>query len=155
MAAVRRAVPPWLRDDVEDLTQIALLRLDRALAQDPERALSRAYLGRIAYTTVVDEIRRRRLERAAQAVPVEPERAPAESPDPERLADSAGLREGLSDCLARAPERVRDVLTLHLLGHSVPEIAQLLKHSRKTAENTVYRGLDALRRCLRAKGYSP
>jgi RNA polymerase sigma-70 factor (ECF subfamily) len=155
LAAVRRAAPPWLHSEVDDLTQVALLRLDRALQQQPDRALTRAYLGRIAYTTVVDELRRRRREREHLAPEARPELAPDSAPGPERLAASADLRADISACLERAQQRVRSALTLYLLGHSVPEIARLLDHTRKTAENTVYRGLAALRRCLAAKGHAP
>lgn len=155
LAAVRRAAPPWLQGEVDDLTQVALLRLDRALQQQPDRPLSRAYLGRIAYTTVVDELRRRRRERAHLAPEAQPELAPDLAPGPERLAASADLRADISACLQRAQDRARSALVLYLLGHSVPEIARLLDHSPKTAENIVYRGLAALRRCLAAKGHTP
>ena len=155
LTAVRRAAPGWLQSEVDDLTQVAMLRLDRALKKDPERELTRAYLGRIAYTTVIDEIRRRKKEREHAAVDAEPERAPTGAPGPERLAGSAGLRADITACLDRAQQRVRDALTLYLLGHSVPEIASLLNHTRKTAENIVYRGLGALRTCLRSKGHTP
>jgi len=155
LAAVRRAAPGWLQGEVDDLTQVAMLRLNRALEKDPERELTRAYLGRIAYTTVIDEIRRRKKEREHAAPDAEPEREATCAPDPERLAGSAGLRTDINACLGRAQQRVRDALTLYLLGHSVPEIAALLKHTRKTAENIVYRGLGALRTCLKAKGHTP
>jgi RNA polymerase sigma-70 factor (ECF subfamily) len=154
-SAVRRAAPAWLQPEADDLTQVALLRLNRAMEQDPDRPLTRGYLGRIAYTTVIDELRRRRKEREHADPDALVERAPATLPGPERLAQSAHLRQDLTACLELARERVRDALTLYLLGHSVPEIARLLDHTCKTAENIVYRGLRALRQCLQAKGHAP
>ncbi len=155
LAAIRRAAPAWLQPEADDLTQVALLRLNRAIEQDPDRPLTRGYLGRIAYTTVIDEIRGRRKEREHADRDAEVERAPAPLPGPERLAQSAHLRQDLTHCLEEAQPRVRDALTLYLLGHTVPEIARLLEHTRKTAENIVYRGLGALRECLLAKGHAP
>lgn len=154
-AAVRKAAPSWLRDETDDLTQLALLRLDRALKREPDRRLTRAYLGRIAYTTVVDEIRKRRKEREHTSYDAKPVDRPAPGPDPERLASGAGAGEAITACLESAGPRARDALTLYLLGHSVPEIARLLDHTRKTAENIVYRGLAVLRSCVEAKGYRP
>jgi RNA polymerase sigma-70 factor, ECF subfamily len=154
-AAVRKAVPAWLLPETEDLTQVALLRLDRALKREPDRPLTRAYLGRIAYTTVVDEIRKRRREREHVAPDVDSAERPTPAPGPERLAESRDAGEAITACLEAAPPRARDALTLYLLGHSVPEISRLLDHTRKTAENVVYRGLAALRGCVEAKGYRP
>jgi len=154
-AAVRKAAPSWLRDETDDLTQLALLRLDRALKREPDRRLTRAYLGRIAYTTVIDEIRKRRKEREHAAFDVESADRPAPGPDPERLAAGSGAGAAITECLEAAAPRARDALTLYLLGHSVPEISKLLDHTRKTAENIVYRGLTVLRRCVEAKGYRP
>jgi RNA polymerase sigma-70 factor, ECF subfamily len=151
---VRRAAPSWLRDEAEDLTQTALMRLDKALKQDPDRRLTRAYLARIAYTTVVDELRRRRRERALTTHEIEPDRRPAGSPGPDQRVAGAAAGEAITACLEQAPPRTRDALTLYLLGHTVPEVSATLDLGRKVAENVVYRGIEALRVCLTARGYA-
>jgi RNA polymerase sigma-70 factor (ECF subfamily) len=155
LAAVRRTAPVWLRDDAEDLTHVALMRLSRQLQRDPERPLTGAYLSRIAYTTVVDEIRRRKRERKLSARAVEIAEVPSPAPGPDQQADESGAAQAIQSCLEQAAPRTRDALTLYLLGHSVPEISRLLELGRKVSENVVYRGLTALRRCLRSRGYTP
>ncbi len=152
---MRKAVPAWLRQESDDLTQVALMRLNRALQRDPDRPLTRAYLGRIAYSTVVDEIRKRRKEREHIAPDVDSVERASSAPGPERLVAGTGAGEAITACLESAAPKSRDALTLYLLGHSVPEISRLLDHTRKTAENIVYRGLAALRSCVEAKGYRP
>jgi RNA polymerase sigma-70 factor (ECF subfamily) len=43
-------------------------------------------------------------------------------------------------------------VTLHLQGHSVPQVAGFFAWNTKRAENLVYRGLSDLRQCLESKG---
>ena len=77
------------------------------------------------------------------------------TPDPERAAGSRRAGEGIRGCLRRlAPDR-RVAVVLHLQGHTVREVAEMLGWNAKRADNLVYRGLSDLRKCLTAKGIEP
>ena len=150
LRAVKQVCPRWLADEADDLAQIATSRVLDRLRDTGGAELSRAYLYRAAYSAVVDEIRRRR--RRAE-VPLEPD-LPVSSKEgnPERQAAGRDLREMIRLCLSGLARARRRAVTLHLLGHSVAEIAALLEYGHKQAENLVYRGLGDLRACLSARG---
>lgn len=69
-------------------------------------------------------------------------------------AEAVALRAALTQAVARTCPRWLAV-TLHLQGHSVPEVGALLAWTVKKAENLVYRGLADLRSCLSSKGLQP
>jgi RNA polymerase sigma-70 factor (ECF subfamily) len=155
IVAVRRTCPSWLAAQADDLVQAAMIKVvekARRNAEAPE--VTPAFLWRVAYCAVVDEIRRHRRRRE---VPLAGEadgapEPPATAPGPDRCADSHAIGVAIAGCLKRMlPER-RQAVTLHLLGHSVPEIARLLGWSVKRADNSVYRGMSDLRRGLAEKG---
>jgi len=152
--AVVRICPRWLAAHSEDIVQTAMLRvLDAARSKgEGNPGLASLYLEKAAYSAMVDEIRRhrRRREESADGMPeVAGDRSDA---NPESVIAGREVAEGLRACLAilRTPRRL--AVTLHLQGHSVPEVASILKWRAKTAENLVYRGLADLRRCLATKG---
>ena len=151
--AVGRTCPRWLADRADDLVQTALMRvLDISARREEETEFSALYLRKAAYSAVVDEIRR--LRRRGE-VPLDQDgvaELSIEDPDPERCAAARELGRTVRDCLFGLLEARRRAVTLHLLGHSVPEVAQLLRARAKQAENLVYRGLADLRRCLEGKG---
>lgn len=156
-AAVRRTCPPWLDGQVEDLVHGCVIKIMRILKEkEGDEGLSSSYIWRVAYSAVIDEIRRRR---RLKEVPIETDdnvvNLRSASPGPERRAVSRGLAEGIRSCLATLPQARKTAVTLHLLGHSVPEIARLLDWKTKRADNLVYRGIHDLRRCLRSKGVAP
>jgi RNA polymerase sigma-70 factor (ECF subfamily) len=156
-AAVRRTCPSWLADRADDLVQTALLKLmDRMERSEGNQEVSSSYLWKVAYSAVIDEIRR---ERRRQEVPLEDEavlREPvAREPDPESRASARRIGAGILDCLRKMIEPRRLAVTLHLQGHTVPEIGRLLGWKAKRADNLVYRGLADLRVCLEEKGLKP
>ena len=57
--------------------------------------------------------------------------------------------------MSRLQDNRRRALTLYLVGHKVPEAAQMLGWTSKKTENNVYRGLANLRDCLAKKGIKP
>lgn len=153
MAAVRRTCPAWLASGADDVVQAALLRvlsLCREGAEEPPPS----YLTKVAYSCLIDEIRRMRRRR--EVALEEADAAPsAAGTDPERARMGSELRGALHDCLGELVEARRVAVTLHLQGHSVPEATRILGWPAKTTENRVYRGLADLRRCLSAKGFRP
>lgn len=153
LIAVRRVVPSWLADQTDDLVQMSVVRILRSYA---EAEVNTSFLYRVAHSVVVDEIRRLRRRNEVAITPSLPERVRQEGdPGPEGLARGTQLGEQVVACLGGlAPDRRRAV-TLHLMGHSGPEIATLLGFGKKQAENLTYRGLKDLREALVARGFAP
>lgn len=156
--SVARVCPPWLSDRRDDLVQVALMRVMAILKKSEEkRELGASYLSRVAYSALVDEIRRLRRR---QEVPLndgesdEP-RAATVRPDPEQVSISHQVGRSIRQCLAHLVRSRRLATTLSLQGHSVPEAARLLQWTVKKTENLVYRGLADLRSCLSRKGWKP
>ena len=121
-------------------------------------AVPSSYLYRVAYTTLVDEIRR--LRRRPE-VALEDEgagdgaSAPRADGNPELHFAAGEVGEAIQHCLGGLGDDRRLAVTLHLQGHTVPEAASLLGWDAKRTENLVYRGLAELRQCLSSKGVKP
>ena len=136
--AVERHCPPALAAHREDLVQVALLRLLERPRSEGSAPRGASYLWRVAYTVVIDEIRRfrRQQRQAGQLSESEPG-----TPGPE-------ARSEILDCLSSLQDRRRTAVTLHLQGFRTAEVATALGWTEKQAENLVYRGLADLRSCL-------
>ena len=159
--AVTRICPPWLASRADDLVQVALLRvLEIHRRGEGNTRLSPSYLRKVAYSALVDEIRRWRrrkevpLEADDGGVDPAAERASG-SPDPEERSEGREIGDAIRDCLGRMVGPRRSAVVLHLQGHSVPEIGRLLGWDAKKADNLVYRGMSDLRECLGSKGVRP
>ena len=151
--AVRQVCPAWLAQDADDLVQEALLRVLRRDGDNRE-ALKDAYFKRVAYSVVVDEIRRRR--RRPGDVAQDEELSENSLPDSRTQATPEGaIGNGIAICLQRQNADRRRALTLHLLGHSIADAARLMSCKVKKAENLIYRGLAQLRICLAELGLAP
>ena len=133
--------------------QESFIRLLRARKVDGASNLSAGYLKKVAYSAVIDEIRRRRRQPTAVAgSDVDIEAAPDEirSRPPETALGNA-----MELCMQRLQDDRRRALTLHLLGHGGSEVARMLECNAKRAENLTLRGLAQLRECLQGMGVSP
>lgn len=156
--AVRSLCPKWLASRADDLVQVALLKiLDLRGRGEQGRELSSFYLKRVAYSALVDEIRRleRRRESPLETEEGEPLPLASPAPDPEKLQASRELGEGIQDCLQGLLRQRQLAVTLYLQGVSVVEAAKLLGWALKQTRNLVYRGLADLRLCLQGKGFHP
>ena len=158
--AVARLCPGWLSQRRDDLVQIAVMRVmriagQRAASGEVDEPLSTSYLYKVAYSVMVDEIRRlrRHPETGLDDDAVAPVAVARENP--ERTAASKEIGRGIRECLALMKRERRLAATLHLQGHTVPEAARILDWAVKQTENLVYRGLADLRKCLLAKGIRP
>lgn len=153
--AVRHACPSWLAADADDIAQAATLKvLDLLERREEKEPLVSSYLWRAAHSELVDEIRRRRSRREDG---IEEDRLSSipdiRNPGPERRLAGRELGDAIRSCLRRLIDARRYAVTLHLLGHTLPEIAAFLGWPRKRADNLVYRGMADLRDCLHEKGY--
>ncbi len=158
-ARVRRGVawaaPRALAGDVEDLEQDVMIRVFRRLARGG--SVNARYIQQTIHSVIVDEIRRRRVRQAellAESENAVDPVAPA-SLSPEARARDGQVTAAIRGCVEALPEPRRSAVQLHLLGHTVPEVAELLRVGRKSAENLVYRAMKALRGCLSARGFAP
>jgi RNA polymerase sigma-70 factor (ECF subfamily) len=154
--AVARVCPRMLSDRREDLVQDCVLRvMDLTKKSEGERVLSPSYLYKVAYSALIDEIRR--IRRRREAPLEEGDRVPAEAAhgDPEAVAAGQEIGRGVLDCLAGLNRDRRLSVTLYLQGHSVVEAAAILEWPAKKTQNLVYRALADLRGCLASKGIRP
>jgi len=156
--AVSAVCPIKMADRKDDLIQVSLLRLTQiAEKSEGEASFSASYLRRVAYSVLVDEIRR---TRRRHEVPMEDDGEETQplvshTPQPDRYAASRQAAEGIHDCLQDLLEDRRRSVALYLQGHSIPQAAELLGWEPKRTENLVYRGLADLRNCLKSKGLKP
>lgn len=151
-SAVQRVCPSWMSDQAEDLVQMSLMRILRGYA---DAELNGSFLHRVAHSVVIDEIRRKKRRNEVHITPSLPERMRSDLPSPEGLARGNQLGEAILACLAELLPNRRRAVTLHLQGHSVPDIAQILAFDRKQAENLVCRGIKDLRVALEGRGLQP
>ena len=156
--AVARLCPTWLAARRDDLVQVAVMRVmqltDRRTASgEGSEPLSASYLYKVAYSVLVDEIRRLRRRPETELEDAAPLAVATENP--ERTAASKEIGRGIQACLAAMKRERRLATTLHLQGHTVPEAARILDWAVKQTENLVYRGLADLRKCLLARGIRP
>ena len=150
VVAVGRFAPPWMRDQVDDLVQTAVMRILRG---NPSWTLDDALLRRIACSVVVDELRRRKRRAEIDLSPSMPERiANSSELSPEVRAHGTRIGEQLLVALQGLVDDRRRAVTLYLQDHTIPEIALLLGWDRKRASNAVYRGLADLRERLGDRG---
>jgi RNA polymerase sigma-70 factor, ECF subfamily len=157
--AVDRVCPRWMADRADDLVQVALMRvMEIQRKREGTAELSGFYLKKVAYSAMIDEIRRLRRRQEVslegggdEAEPVAYDPA-AGDPDPERSTAGRQIGRAIRDCLGRLVASRRHAVTLNLQGHSVPEIGRLMGWTGKKAENLVYRGMSDLRDCLGGKG---
>jgi RNA polymerase sigma-70 factor (ECF subfamily) len=155
--AVRRNCPASMAGQVDDIVHGCVLKVMKILdRKEGNTDLTSSYVWRVAYCAVVDEIRRRRRLREVSIETHDGARDfQSVVPGPEQRAIASSVSAGIRACLTTLSAARRTAVTLHLLGHTVPEIAELLDWNVKRADNLVYRGIDDLRRCLRAKGVTP
>ncbi len=155
--AVQRVCPRWLSDGSEDLVQVAMMKvMEIQRKSEGNREFNVSYLWKVAYSALVDEIRRHRRRREEPLEEDGWDGGPATvSPGPDRHTAAREVAKGIGECLTSLVRPRRLAVVLYLQGHSVPEAAQLLSWGSKRTENLVYRGLADLRECLDRKGLKP
>jgi RNA polymerase sigma-70 factor (ECF subfamily) len=157
---VARLCPRWMTDRRDDLVQATVMRVmhitrKRSASGEGNQPLSTSYLNKVAYSVLVDEIRRMRRRRETDLGDEAVAPVAIARENPERTAASKEVGRGIQECLKGMKRERRLAVALHLQGHTVPEVARILDWAAKQAENLVYRGLADLRECLMAKGVRP
>ena len=158
--AIARICPRWMTDRRDDLVQATVVRVmriagKRSAGGERNQPFPTSYLYKVAYSVLVDEIRRvrRQRETGLDDEAVAPVAIARENP--ERTTASKEVGRSIQECLMGMKRERRLAVALHLQGHTVPEVARILDWAAKQAENLVYRGLADLRKCLMAKGVGP
>lgn len=142
----------WARRD--DLVQDCMVRILDLARRSEGKRLSATYLHRVAYSVLIDELRR---QRRRPETPLDPGGVglAAREGDPESVASGRETGRAILDCLRRLGRDRRHGVALYLQGHSVAEAARILDWTAKRTENLVFRGLSDLRACLSTKGVRP
>ncbi len=152
--AVSRVCPASMVDERDDFVQMSAMKILRSSSVPDE--LSNAFLHRVAYSVVVDEIRRRRRRNEVAMSPSMPDRiANSAELSPETRTRGAEVGRVLVEVVGTLNDDRRRAVTLYLQGHGVPEVARVLGWPRKRASNAVYRGLEQVRDRLRERGIRP
>jgi RNA polymerase sigma-70 factor (ECF subfamily) len=157
--AVARLCPKWLVDRRDDLVQAAVIRVMHVAARadgpgEGNAIVAASYLHKVAYSALVDEVRRVQRRRETSLDEVQETPVPSNG-SPERLAAAHEIGSAIRDCLQDLKRERRLAVTLHLQGHSVPDAARILGWTVKRTENLVYRGLADLRAGLLSRGIRP
>jgi RNA polymerase sigma factor (sigma-70 family) len=144
-------------DDLDEVLQEVRIRLWRAgVTLAKLETLSPSYVYRAAASAAIDLLRRRRARREErmddEAAP--PPRAVAVQPADDALAADDTAR-AIEACLLELVPSRRAVVRMYLKGYDREEVAALLGWSEAKTRNLLYRGLDDLRRHLRARGINP
>ena len=154
--AARRVAPSWLRDQTDDLVQMALVKIMRSKKVEDATEMNESFLYRVMHSVIVDEIRRHKRRQESPLDPAHPDPVePNIHCDPEAMAGGQQIGTVIVECLALLLPDRRRAVTMYLQGHSVPETGERLGYSAKKAENLVYRGLSDLRGHLRDRGMEP
>jgi len=146
-----------------DIEQEARIRLWRALQSGKEIQDPASYIYRIAATTTIDAIRRVKARREEQlnsvedgdeqeSVPLTASLAASPEDSPDRIAERRQIVHRVQAVFGRLEEKRRSAVVLHLEGLTTQEISRSLGWSEPKARHLVYRGLNDLRRQLKAEG---
>ncbi len=150
--------------DPEDIEQEVAIRLWRVLKRETDIAHLPSYIRRVATTTLLDAIRRARSRGEHQRRPlVEPDAEGREketvhmcdpAPSPEHAAWQSEALHKAKEVIETLPEARRRVVTLHLRGFTLAEVAQLTGWTEHKARNLIYRGMNSLREGMRDAGFT-
>lgn len=152
--AVVRLSPRWLSEQVEDITQAAVVSvLEVCKHRESPDGLSRGYFWKVAYSHVIDAVRQKRDTLCRDGYLEQADDHASEAPDPEQSFSLRELGHAIWGCVTKLARNRRHAVVLMLMGHPNREIAEITGWSSKKAENNVTRGRENLRDCLRKLGY--
>jgi RNA polymerase sigma-70 factor, ECF subfamily len=137
--------------DAEDVVQESFIRAYRQLSRFEARAHFGTWLHRIVANCSVDLIRSRRSRHDhASMDDIAPIDQPqSESPDPERLTESAHIKRSVTAAMADLSPLERAAFTLrHHEGRSIAEIGKTLGLGTSAAKHSVFRAVRKLRTAL-------
>jgi RNA polymerase sigma-70 factor (ECF subfamily) len=136
--------------DAEDVVQESFLRAYRQLGRFEARANFSTWLHRIVANCAVDVMRSRQGRQARLNDPLdEAEPMAARQPGPERLAQSAEVKQRVQDALGALSPLERAAFALrHHEGRSIDEISRTLGLGTSATKHAVFRAVRKLRVAL-------
>ena len=145
--------------DAEDVVQESFLRAYRHLGRFEARADFGTWLYRIVANCAVELLRTRQSRQTrARMEPLDDVAvAPAaETPGPERLAESAEIKRRVAAALENLSPLERAAFTLrHYEGRTIEEIGRTLRLRTSAAKHAVFRAVKKLRVDLEALRHAP
>ena len=124
--------------DAEDVAQEALLRAYQRFDRLRDRHRFRAWLVRIAFRLALDRLRSGKRRELRDTLWSQPQHQPP-APTAEDFAASNEFQAHLDNALAELPEKLRLVLLLAAMeGHTIDEIAALLRISTGTVKSRIF-----------------
>jgi RNA polymerase sigma-70 factor (ECF subfamily) len=139
--------------DAEDISQVAFIKVHRAIGTlRPGHGLN-TWLYQIVYNTAIDHIRKRSFypQEALSSLAPEPhsDGPPDPAAGPERAAEAACLRRRIDEALTKVSERERAVFILrHYHDLKLKEIAKSLGVTLGTAKSYLFRSLRKIQKEL-------
>ncbi len=151
---------PRLGLDPDEIEQLAVLKLWRALERETEVRNPASYLYRIVANVTTDAIRaaRRKGEVALEdpkGEPVSSANKASDQPSPLRVAESVDIAIAIAESLEKLHPNRRRAVALHLDGFTNVDISAMLGWSEAKVRNLVWRGANDLRTHLRKAGIEP
>jgi RNA polymerase sigma-70 factor, ECF subfamily len=138
--------------DAEDVVQESFLRVYRQLGRFESRANFGTWLYRIVANCSVDLMRSKQARHdqvRGESIDAAVEMPAAQTPGPERLAQSAEIQERVREALGALSPLERAAFTLcHHEGRSIEEISKTLGLGTSAAKHSVFRAVKKLRLAL-------
>ena len=133
------------RMEAEDIAQEAFVKAWLASERFDERNKFRTWLFKIAYRTLLDHVKRPRLERLSEVSDI------SELSDiSDYTADASFRYEALYRAIDQLPERARAATLLyHIGGYSIKDIATITHSNPVAVRQQLHRGLTRLREILK------
>jgi RNA polymerase sigma-70 factor (ECF subfamily) len=142
----------WSDADADDVVQIVLVELLRSFGSYRGEGSLTAFTDRITVRVALHHVRKRRTEKQRTS-PLSPElhlvNKDSEGPD------DYTLRRQTARFLDQLPDEQRQAVVLHhVIGQSVPELAETLQVPFETARSRLRLGMEKLRARLSQRGNS-
>jgi len=128
------------REDAEDITEEAFVRLIEQARGFPENAQLRAWLAAVTRNLCINELRRRKRR-------IRDERQPEELPLPAAHGRADSDLQSVMQAVQALPEKYRlPLLLFSIEGYSVRETADILKLNESTVRTRVARAREIIRK---------
>ena len=127
----------------DDLLQEVRIRLWQACRHDIDRRKIGAYIRKIVDSVAIDQLKKMRRELEASNAYSERRTPPAN----DEILDT------IRECLRSLRDSRRKVVTMALLGFSVPEVAKMMNWTNGKTYNLHTRGMGELRKKLKERGF--
>ena len=132
--------------DREELAQDVFVKVHRHIGTFRGEAKLSTWIARIAYTTCLNHLEKKRIALAEDVAPDAPPPEPASARNPALATERSDARAVVLAALDALSERDRAVLTLyHLDGMPIREISEVVRRPEGTVKSDLYRARARLK----------